>query len=77
MLHEECECAASPCAFKTGQMRISAVFKQWIVNREFRVPLSAMVAIETPRSFLGKSQLVKLLCVRYQETATRTLWRSA
>src|SRR5687767_2205708 len=37
------------------------VFKQWIVNREFRVPVSDIVAIETPRSFLGKSQLVKLL----------------
>ncbi len=45
------------------------VFKQWVVDREFRVPLGWIVAIEKPRSFLGKSQFVELLCVKYRDDA--------
>lgn len=45
------------------------VFEQWVVNRTFRVPYSAIVAIETPRAFLGKSQGVKLLKVAYRDEA--------
>jgi hypothetical protein len=45
------------------------VFNQWVVDREFRVPYSAIQSIETPRSFLGKSQGVRLLKVSYLNDA--------
>lgn len=45
------------------------VFNQWVVNREFRVPYAAIQAVETPRSFLGKSQGVQLLAVSYLDDA--------
>lgn len=41
------------------------VFKQWVVNREFRIPYRSIQSLENPRSFLGKSQGVKLLEVRF------------
>jgi hypothetical protein len=41
------------------------LFKQWVVNKEFRIPLKAVQLIETPRSFLGKTQGVELLKVSY------------
>jgi hypothetical protein len=45
------------------------VFKQWVVDRVFRIPYASILAIETPRSFLGKSQVVKLLCVEFRDDA--------
>lgn len=39
------------------------IFEQWVVSREFRVPLASIQSIENPRSFLGKSQGVRLLCI--------------
>lgn len=45
------------------------VFKQWVVNREFRIHYRDILSVESPRSFLGKSQGVRLLCVRYQDAA--------
>ena len=42
------------------------VFRQWVVDRVFRVPYRAIQAVETPRSFLGKSQGVQLLKIRYR-----------
>jgi hypothetical protein len=41
------------------------LFKQWVVNRDFRIPLKLIQSIETPRSFLGKTQGVQLLKVTY------------
>ncbi len=41
------------------------LFKQWVVNKEFRLPLKLIQSIETPRSFLGKTQGVQLLKVSY------------
>lgn len=36
------------------------VFEQWVVDREFRIPYGRIESLETPRSFLGKTQGVKL-----------------
>jgi hypothetical protein len=41
------------------------LFKQWVVSKEFRIPLRSIQSIETPRSFLGKTQGVQLLKVNY------------
>lgn len=41
------------------------LFKQWVVNKEFRIPLKSIQAIETPSSFLGKTQGVQLLKISY------------
>jgi len=41
------------------------LFKQWVVNKEFRIPLKSIQSIETPSSFLGKAQGVQLLKVSY------------
>jgi hypothetical protein len=41
------------------------LFKQWVVNEEFRIPLKSIQSIETPRSFLGKTQGIQLLKVSY------------
>src|SRR5687768_119687 len=41
------------------------LFKQWVVNKEFRIPLKSIQSVETPRSFLGKTQGVQLLKVSY------------
>jgi hypothetical protein len=43
------------------------VFKQWVVGREFRIPYRNIESLETPKSFLGKSQFVKLLQVNYTD----------
>ena len=45
------------------------VFKQWVVAREFRIPLGSILAVEKPKSFLGKSQFVELLCVKFRDEA--------
>ena len=41
------------------------VFKQWVVNRDFRIPYRSIQSIDSPKSFLGKTQGVALFCVRY------------
>jgi hypothetical protein len=41
------------------------VFRQWVVGREFRIAYRSIQSLETPRSFLGKTQGVKLLQVNY------------
>jgi len=41
-------------------------FRQWVPSRETRIPLAAITAVETPRSWLGKSVGSRLLCVRWR-----------
>jgi MFS superfamily sulfate permease-like transporter len=41
------------------------VFDQWVTNREFRIPLQSIQAVENPISFLGKSRFAPLLKVVY------------
>ena len=41
-------------------------FRQWVPDRETRIPRAAITAVETPRSWLGKSVGRKLLVVRWQ-----------
>jgi hypothetical protein len=42
-------------------------FHQWVPARETRIPLAAVTAVETPRSWLGKSVGSRLLCVRWRK----------
>ena len=44
-------------------------FRQWIPARETRIPLSAVTAVETKRSWLGKSVGSRLLVVRWRDEA--------
>ena len=44
-----------------GELR----FRQWLPDRETRIPRSDVSAVETPKSWLGKSVGTKLLCVRW------------
>jgi len=41
-------------------------FRQWVPNRETRIPLAAVTAVETKRWWLGKSVGSRLLCVRWR-----------
>jgi hypothetical protein len=41
------------------------IFEMWLPNREFRIPLRSIQAIENPASFLGKSRFTPLLKVVY------------
>lgn len=41
------------------------IFEQWVTNREFRIPLKNIQALETPTAFLGKSRFAPLLKVVY------------
>jgi hypothetical protein len=41
-------------------------FRQWVPNRETRIPLAAITAVETDRWWLGKSVGRKLLVVRWR-----------
>jgi hypothetical protein len=41
-------------------------FRQWVPNRETRIPRSAITAVETDRWWLGKSVGRKLLVVRWR-----------
>lgn len=53
-------------------------FKPWVGKREFLIPLGAIRSIETPKSHLGKTQLVPLLKVVYSDNASRAdsiAWR--
>ena len=44
-------------------------FRQWVPNRETRIPLAAVTEVTTTRSWLGKSVGRKLLLVRWSEDA--------
>jgi hypothetical protein len=44
-----------------GELR----FRQWIPDRETRVARADVTAVETPKSWLGKSVGTRLLCVRW------------
>ena len=41
-------------------------FRQWVPNRETRIPLAAVTSVETSRWWLGKSVGSKLLIVRWR-----------
>ena len=41
-------------------------FRQWVPNRETRIPLAVVTAVETKRWWLGKSVGSRLLCVRWR-----------
>ncbi len=41
-------------------------FRQWAPQRETRIPLAAVTAVETKRSWLGKTVGTALLCVRWR-----------
>jgi hypothetical protein len=41
------------------------IFQQWVIKREFRIPLTAIQSIENPSSFLGKWQGVPLLQINF------------
>jgi hypothetical protein len=43
----------------------AVIFQQWVTNKEFRIPLSAIQSIENPSSFLGKWQGVPLLKINF------------
>ena len=45
-----------------GELR----FSQWVPQRETRIPLAAVTAVDTPRVWLGKTVGSKLLCVRWR-----------
>jgi hypothetical protein len=44
-------------------------FERWLPRKEFHVPLSAIQSIETPTSFLGKTNFRKLLKVDFRNDA--------
>lgn len=41
-------------------------FRMWVPDRETRIPLASITAVETPRGWLGKTTGRKLLCVRWR-----------
>lgn len=54
------------------------IFQQWVTNREFRIPLTAIQSIENPSSFLGKWQGVPLLQINFLNDSGETdamAWR--
>jgi hypothetical protein len=54
------------------------IFQQWVTNKEFRIPLSAIQSIENPTSFLGKWQGVPLLKINFLDDsgqADAMAWR--
>lgn len=54
------------------------IFQQWVTNREFRIPLTAIQSIENPTSFLGKWQGVPLLQINFLNDSRQTdamAWR--
>lgn len=42
-------------------------FDQWVVQREFRIPLASIQALETPSSYLGKTNFRPLLKVVFRD----------
>lgn len=54
------------------------IFEMWLPNRQFRIPLRNIQAIENPTSFLGKSRFTPLLKVVYtndQGAADSMAWQ--
>lgn len=47
-------------------------FEQWIVQREFRIPLAAIQALETPSSYLGKTNFRPILKVVFRDESGKT-----
>jgi hypothetical protein len=47
-------------------------FEQWLTNREFRIPLSAIQAIETPSAYLGKTNFRPILKVVFRDESGQT-----
>jgi hypothetical protein len=41
-------------------------FRQWVPQRDTRIPLDAVTTVETKRVWLGKSVGSRLLCVRWR-----------
>jgi hypothetical protein len=42
-------------------------FDQWVLQREFRIPLASIQALETPSSYLGKTNFRPLLKVVFRD----------
>lgn len=54
------------------------VFEMWVPNKQFRIPLQKIQALENPSSFLGKSRFAPLLKVVYtgeQGTTDAMAWQ--
>jgi len=47
-------------------------FERWVPHREYRIPLASIRAIETPSSFLGKTNFRPLVKVVFQTEAGQT-----
>ncbi|MBZ0286744.1 MAG: hypothetical protein K8I30_03950 [Anaerolineae bacterium] len=47
-------------------------FEKWVPQREYRIPLSAIQAIETPSSYLGKTNFRPILKVVYRDESGGT-----
>jgi len=47
-------------------------FERWVARKEYRIPLNAIQAIETPTSFLGKTNFRPLLKVVFKDEAGHT-----
>jgi hypothetical protein len=47
-------------------------FEQWVTRREFHIPLTAIQAIETPTSHLGKTNFRPLLKIVFKDKAGNT-----
>jgi hypothetical protein len=45
------------------------VFEKWVPRREYVIPLNQIVAIEMPKSFLGKTTFTPLLKIVYRTDA--------
>jgi hypothetical protein len=41
-------------------------FRQWVPQRDTRIPLDAVTTVETKRAWLGKTVGSRLLCVRWR-----------
>jgi hypothetical protein len=48
------------------------IFEMWIPDKQFRIPLRSIQAIENPSSFLGKSRFTPLLKVVYLNDQGKT-----
>lgn len=54
------------------------VFEMWLPQHELVIPLQSITGIDTPKSFLGKSQFVPLLMVEFTNAdgeADAAAWR--
>ncbi len=51
---------------------IELYFERWLARKEYRIPLNAIQAIETPTSYLGKTNFRPLLKVVFKDEAGNT-----